>query len=384
MAARLVDDDARIRLSAELRETIAGTADYVLATTDCARGDRLWPADAEIFLTNPLSVAYGACGTALFLANGAVPRELPEPAVDWILDRPLLVEEVPPGLYVGLSGIAWSLLELGLPERAEEAMALAYRSPLLYEAENMRLGAAGWGLASLRFFQATGSEEYLDRAKQAGDFLLDRAVRSGESCHWPPGEDEPVPYGFGFGASGIALFLAELYVATGDRGLRETALGALEFDLANRVETEIGWGWRRFEGDNLVRPYWMDGAAGVGSVAIRLHRLLGADHCLSVAEWIAAGLFVKFAVTPGQFEGLAGIGELMLDMHRFTAEDAYLDHAFDLAESILLFKVERERGVAWPGRWLNRITHDYASGAAGIGLFFARLQRPQPRLFLDP
>jgi lantibiotic modifying enzyme len=383
MGTRLLDDDARAGLIAEVREAVTGTADYIVATGDYARSDRLWPAEMEVFATNPMSVAYGACGPALFLHQDAVPSELPYEAVNWLLEQPLSVDRYPPGLYVGLAGIAWTLQVLGQPERAEEAMAIAYRSPLLYEQPNMLLGAAGWGLASLRLFRETGSESYLRWAERAGDYLLEKAVRTGDTCHWKPEEDEPVPYGFGYGASGVALFLAELHLATGDGGVREAAVRALDFELAHRVESDLGWVWRRFEGDDLDRPYWIQGSAGVGSVVIRLHHHLGIARYLPIAERIARDLFIKFTVNPGLFQGLAGIAEFMLDMHRFTGDDAYLDRAFDMAETILWFKLERAGGVAWPGRWLDRITLDYASGAAGIALFLARLDERGPRLILD-
>jgi lantibiotic modifying enzyme len=384
MGTRLLDEDARARLTTEVREAVTGTATYLLATADYTRRDRLWPADSDVFLTNPMSLAYGACGPALFLHDDAVPCEPPDEVAEWLLKQPLLVDEYPPGLYVGLAGIAWTLQELGLEERAGEAMAAAYRSPLLYEQPNMLLGAAGWGLASLRLFGRTGDRTYLSWATRAGDYLLETAVRTGDTWHWKPDQDEPTPYGFGYGASGVALFLADLHLATGDREVRDAAVRALEFDLAHKVETELGWSWPRFEGDGAVRPYWIQGAAGVGSVVIRLHDRLGIARYLPIAERIAHDLFVKFTVVPGLFEGLAGIAELMLDMYRFTGDDAYLDRAFDMAETILWFKLERARGVAWPGRWLDRITSDYASGAAGIGLFLARLDGHGARVLMDP
>ncbi|MFD8889512.1 hypothetical protein ACFVZ8_01955 [Streptomyces sp. NPDC059558] len=40
-------------------------------------------------------------------------------------------------------------------------------------------------------------------------------------------------------------------------------------------------------------------------------------------------------------------------------------------------------GIAFPGRWLNRIAHDHAPGSAGIGLFLSRLVSPGERAFAD-
>src|SRR5213079_70260 len=79
-------------LLAEIEETVEQTARYLLRTADPARADRLWPADPFVFSTNPLSVAYGACGPALFLHRTGRLGEMPAGALAWMLDRPLTVE----------------------------------------------------------------------------------------------------------------------------------------------------------------------------------------------------------------------------------------------------------------------------------------------------
>jgi lantibiotic modifying enzyme len=186
-----------------------------------------------------------------------------------------------------------------------------------------------------------------------------------------------------YGASGIALFLMNLHLLTGRPEFRACAVGGLEFDLANGVENGLGWQWGRFQGDTTLYPYWIHGSAGVGSTVIRFARALGIERYEEVARGIAEGVMIKYAFLPSLFEGLAGIGEFMLDMFRFTGDEAYRNHAFDMAESILWFKLDRPQGATFPGRWLTRVSNDYATGAAGIGLFFERLLRPGPRLFVD-
>src|SRR5215216_4460702 len=144
-----------------VQATIDETAAYLLATADFARSDRLWPADALVFATNPLSVAYGACGSALFLHSADRLTERRD-VLDWMLARPLSTDTYPPGLYIGLAGIAYAFAELGLSREAEDVLQLAYQSPLLYEEPGMFLGAAGWGLASVDFHHRTGRRLYLE------------------------------------------------------------------------------------------------------------------------------------------------------------------------------------------------------------------------------
>ncbi|MER6446517.1 lanthionine synthetase C family protein [Streptomyces venezuelae] len=371
---------------AEVRRTLGGLADTLLRTYDSRRGDRLWPADYTVFTTNPLSVAYGACGPALLLRSAAGPQgpaALPAEVTSWMLGRPLGTDTYPPGLYLGLAGVAWAFHDLGWEDRAEAVMAMLHTSPLLYDEPGMFLGVAGWGLASLRFHVKTGKQDHLDHAVRAGEHLLRTAQQEGDTCYWRSSLDGMVHYGYGHGASGIALFLLHLHLLTGDIRFRSYAVRALEFDLAHVSESGLGLQWQRVQDDPVMYPYWIHGGAGVGSVLVRFHDLLGIERYGDLARRVADDTFVKYAYSPGLFEGLAGIGEFMLDMYSFTGEREYRDRARDIAGTILWFRVENEDGIAFPCRWLNRIAHDYATGSAGIGLFLSRLLSPGERPFVD-
>ncbi|MFB7247354.1 hypothetical protein CW362_21815 [Streptomyces populi] len=370
------------RLFAEVHRTLDGLADGLLRTVDDGRSDRLWPADPMVFATNPLSVAHGACGPALFLravAPGAPPNEV----VSWMRRQSIDTDTYPPGLYLGLAGIAWAFHDLGLTDRAESVMQTLYASPLLFEEPDMFLGAAGWGTASLRFHAVTGAQNHLEHAVRAGEHLLTTAQHGEGTCSWRRRQDDLVHYGYGYGASGIALFLLHLHLATGDDRFRSCAVRALEYDLAHARRTELGMQWPRFQDDTVVYPYWIHGSAGIGSTVVRFHHLLGIERYGDLARRIADDTYVKYSYTPGLFEGLAGIGEFMLDMHCFTGEERYRRNAFDIAETLLWFRTEGEDGTAFPGRWLTRVSHDYATGSAGVGLFLSRLLRPRARAFVD-
>ncbi len=202
----------------ECQTLLDRTLDYIAAMADVSRQDRLFPADPAVFTTNPLSVAHGACGVASVLqrTRGGV-----EPAVlDWILSQPVAAENYPPGLYVGLSGIAWSLLEMGQRERAEDVMGIAPGHPLVWTSPDLFHGAAGWGMANLRFFLATGNQEYLDQAKAAGGFLLKSRQEDESTCWWPA--QGSISCGLAHGAAGVSLFLLYLSLATGSEELLNT------------------------------------------------------------------------------------------------------------------------------------------------------------------
>jgi hypothetical protein len=365
---------------AEIRRTVEGVRDYILATTEPDRKDRLWPADYRIFATNPLNVAYGALGTCLFLRESGV--ELPAEVRDWIAARPIDEESYPPGLYVGLAGLAWALDLLGFPDRAAQAIDLAYRSPLVHEGPDVFFGAAGLGLASLYFWGRTGDPRHLDHARQAAAALAAAAKTDEDGPHWI-NADGGRYYGYAHGGSGIAYFFLRLHQATGDPALLQAARDALEAEIARAIHQDDYVVWERSANDTLRSPYWRYGAAGVGSVLIRFAVALGEERYRDLAVKAARYVSAKYVVLPSQFVGLSGMGEFLLDMYHLTGDGSHLDDAWRLAETILLFSVPRPAGVAFPGEELIRLSTDFGTGSAGIGMFLLRLLNPGARIFYE-
>jgi hypothetical protein len=329
-----------------------------------------------------MSLAYGASGIALFLHRTA--GTLPDELKAWLLDRPLDVGTYPPSLFVGLSGIAVAFWEMGFHEKAEEVMRATYESPLLYDQAGICQGAAGWGWASLYFWDRTRRGLYLDQAVRAGEHLLRTAETEGDTLFWRhAGDGNMVHYGYGFGSAGIGLFLLYLGARTSRRDFLDSAGKGLEYDLAHRLDTSNGVSWRRYEDDPVNYPYFVHGGAGIGSIALRFAHLLGSDRYRAVAEEISDAVYIKWSVFPNLLTGMSGIAEFALDMYRFTGDEKYLDRAYDQAETVLWFRIRTPLGTAFPGRMLLKICNDWATGSAGIGLFLHRLQNPGPRLLLD-
>lgn len=356
----------------EYRENVKGIVQYILNVADYTRKDRLFPADGRIFGTNPMSLAHGACGVAYAIKK--VGEELPERVVDWILERNKHPDLYPPGLYIGLSGVAWGMLEIGLGQEARDVLVSTHDHPMLYDSHDVYYGIAGSGMANLRFFMEFQDELFLRKAVEAGDFLLNTAERDERGVFWKEGGE--IPLGYGFGASGVALFLLYLYRATGDERFLETGRGALDHDVSYGVSNlEDGLSWPRAVGSNsIVYPYWQFGAAGIGSVALRYHKVLGGEIYRDLLEKIYIETDRKYAVFPGQRLGLSGIGEFLLDAHRFLGDRRYLDSAYKIASGVSLFRIDKkEQGLAFPGDMLRRISCDYMTGSAGVGHFLHRL-----------
>jgi tRNA A-37 threonylcarbamoyl transferase component Bud32 len=166
-----------------LLDVIDQTIKYIHASADYARTDRLFPADPAVFSTNPLSMAYGAAGVtyAIVRIEGTVPGRMRT----WLLSQDFHQDHLPPGLYVGLAGIAWAFWEMDLPDVAIQILHRTWQHPLLWDAADVFSGAAGYGLACLRFALATNDTNWLEYAQQIGAWLLRTKKECQEGYYWP-------------------------------------------------------------------------------------------------------------------------------------------------------------------------------------------------------
>jgi serine/threonine protein kinase len=363
----------------EVQATIDSAIDAILESADPSRCDRLFPGDPQLYLTNPLSLAWGATGVACAVRRSG--REVPPHVTAWILSRRIDPEQYPPGLLVGSAGIAWALWELGLEELARLTLGAAGAHPLLRESADLFSGMAGYGLACLRFHAETDEGAWLDRAAEVGEWLLAHREEGERGCCWPR-RGEAVALGLGMGAAGIALFLLRLSTATCDDRFLDLGMKALDFDLSYGIERPGGF--HAFppavpteEGEDqetAVSPGWMTGSAGVASVALRYQLATGEPRFRAAFESIAPGVMHRYLVRPGLFRGLAGLVLNLVDWHRLTGEDRFISAAHDAVRGLLLFRVPwRERGlVAFPGDGLQRLSMDLATGSAGVVLALHR------------
>lgn len=367
--------------SVDYKAVIKGIQDHIQDTATYSRKDRLFPADAKLFSTNPLNLAYGAGGVAYALKQ--ISNLIPEKAATWILQHEVTNDDYPPGLYVGSSGIAWCLLEIGLQHEAEKIFRRTVSHPLLHKAADIFYGLAGWGMTCLRFFRQTQDEEYLDHAKKAAAALLEMSARNQCGRYWMVSNE--VRLGMAHGASGVALFLLYLYLETVDSSFLAAGQEALEFDLSFAVETKDGGlSWPHSpESRSPLYPYWRFGNAGIGRVVLRFYRALKNPDFSALLERMFIECDRKYAVFPGQFMGLSGLGEFSLDLYNLFGESRFLRAAEKAVRGIMLFRVNHN-GVAFPGDQLARLSCDYGTGSAGVALFLNRMvHRGGPHFMLD-
>jgi serine/threonine protein kinase/rhamnogalacturonyl hydrolase YesR len=370
-------------LITEIEQTLEGMSRFILAKADYSRSDRLWPTRGEVFDTNPLNLDHGAAGTAYFLhrLNGGVPAE----AVDWMLEQ-LERHLFPSGLFSGLSGIALVLQELGQHEAARKAMEAAANSDLHHGTADLFWGDAGWGLANLHFWRHTGEEKYLTRACEVAEHLMRTKKESAQGVYWETDGEKRL--GLGHGQAGVALFLIYLAMARPREAFLETAIRAIDFEIAHcrYVGNILLWhSHADAQPGDPKTPHTRYGTAGVGTVVLRGYLATGETRLRQFADRCANTLSDRHTNKLWLNYGLAGYGEFLLDMHRWLGGDQYLNCAFFLAEAILPHRIVKEEGIAFAAQDLLRISCDLGGGSAGIGLFLHRLLHPeQPRfLMLD-
>lgn len=361
-----------LRSDDELRKIVEAIGSYIVGQIQRGANPLDLPTDYRRFVTNPLSVAYGASGVALFLKRTR--GEVPEAFLDALVREAAKIgdDSYTPGLYVGSSGVAWTLLELGMRKEAEGLMDVAARSPILFENADMFYGAAGSGLANLFFFAQLGDEKYLKNAVDAFDHIKPMLRRDrGGYCYE---NTDAVYHGLAHGASGIGYFLLRLYRETRKEEHLDVAKGLFDFELASAEEQEPGRVvFKRSTEEKLLYPYFRIGGAGVGAVALRFHAALGDPRYLELARKIACQLEGSYTVFPTNFSGMAGIGNFFVDMHRRTEEKRYLEEARRFVDRVMLFALEKPSGIVFPGEELVRISTDYGTGSAGTGMFLHRI-----------
>ena len=319
----------------------------------------LCPGDPFAFLTNPMSLGFGAIGVLYSLRK--CKREVPRKA--WVyLDtklRAVGASDYPPGLLTGLAGIAWGAWELERNEAAVRLMRSANTHPLLKSHHSLFYGMAEVGLANLYFWLRTGKGEFLDCAVDLGNELMARAREDEKGLFWE--SDGVVHVGLGYGQSGVALFLLRLSQIAEDRRWRVVGRHALNYDLRCGREVEEGVvSYPSTQGDTTLEPYLEEGTAGIVKALLRY-------GMVREAELLSADLWRKYSISASYLFGLGSLVDALVDLHLFTGDDRYMR----LAERPLagirdLYLIKAGKGLATPGDGGLAISCDWGTGVAGV------------------
>ncbi|MGW4498325.1 class III lanthionine synthetase LanKC [Micromonospora sp. NPDC004336] len=328
---------------------VAGIA--ASATPD--RPDRLFPGDPELFVSGGFTVGQGAAG--VLWAMRQVGCEVPPEYVDWLTAAARRCADPRPGLLDGLHGVAAVLESLG---RRDDALELLDRARKLHGelvTPGIQGGLAGAGLSLLHFAGITGDEGLRTEALDLGRRLAEQ-FDAGDAGMFHP--DSRV--GLQHGLTGVALYLLELYEATGETRHLDLAGQALRREV-DRGHVLADGTFQLLEG-NRYHAYLSSGSIGL---ALVLARYLGRrpepgfDDVVDGARRACRAPFVRH---PFLFLGRAGTIAALRLLGRPEDQPAVGEHVRRLGWHALSYQGH----LAFPGNQLLRLSMDLTTGSAGI------------------
>jgi type 2 lantibiotic biosynthesis protein LanM len=214
--------------------------------------------------------------------------------------------------------------------------------------------------------------KYLETADAIGARLCRDAIWSGERCNWLGDSMEFVElrwqvihrtFGPDFynGTSGIALFLAHLFVQTGDPMFRKTAEGALQCAISRleMFEPTTGFGFYA-------------GLTGIAYALAECGRIFGDDSYTSKSLELLRHAHSQEPSSSQSWDvvsGSAGVIPILLSLHDRFEEDFLLEAASRHGDLLLQSANRGADGWSWktiPEPGMQDLT-GFSHGTAGIG-----------------
>lgn len=342
---------------------------YAQAKSDFTNNNHCFPAHPAAFETNHLNLAYGVTGTGLaFYECGRRFEdesfiETSSAVLKWVKTQNIYGRYpedtvIPPGLYIGRSGIALFMARLGDIELASEIIKSVIpdvREGKAVLPAGLFTGDSGVALACLHMFDQTGDQYFLDSAI---DIRRERIDDTKENAS----------LGFGLrGTAGVAMLDLALYNHTGDSDTLDAGFKKIEKILSNASAIA------------KLRPD-IYGRAGIVSCLRQFYQHVRQPSLVQeIQEFIlkilpSDGDYIRQAVLPG-LESAAGIGTAMLDTLPLFEDSnvryAYLETLLAIVEMIEVFiKDEGGDGISI---WEPRVATNFFNGATGIALFLVQL-----------
>ncbi len=255
------------------------------------------------------------------------------------------------------------------------------------EFSGMYQGSAGIGLAMLEGFKTTGDARYLEAARRAA---LSLSVPSGQYEYVGT---TTTFFGKAYGLAGIADFLLEMFVSTGNTTYRDWATSTLDRLLAvNKGSLDSArWNQTMGSGSNDICYDYRDGTSGIASTFLKAFQATANSTYLRVARGtlvyldsvdISGGYMNHWNPDSGNAAGYtgwdigsAGIGSVYLQAFQMTGNQSYLATASGVA---LWLNGQHDSSS---GSWYEdaaaqtSATIPFATGTAGVVNFLLQLYR---------
>jgi len=384
------------KTTVEARATVEDLISHALRSIDIGDGARPIRSSCYGAQLDPCNVQSGAAGVGTFLLAA---RAFAATAIDesivrlahWVVANTRQQAGRPQGLYFGLAGAAWFMLDvaesLGLPEVMQSACHLAEHLHSDAGQFDVTHGASGVGITLLHFYRASGRADFLDRAERLAQHVMSAAQESPSGLVWPRSGASgrtPTPfYGFAHGNAGIAYFLLAVHAATGKANYLAASEAAAAVLLdAVHVENDCAY-WAHGPEKPVRWTYWCNGSSGIATTLVRLFQVTREARYRRLAEMAAGAVYAqRWHSSLCQCHGLAGNGELLMDLHRVLGEDQYKRMADQVVEVLLTHRVYQDGLAVFADDSGAMVSPDFGVGTSGIGAFLHRWLTGRPRLFM--
>jgi hypothetical protein len=193
--------------------------------------------------------------------------------------------------YLRLYQVTGDAAYLDKARQAADFVDDQYRNGGIYGNYDWLSGVAGGGEFFLAMYSETGDPAFLDSATFAGDWLVGDAIVDANGYHWEFPGITNVYTSLAHGAGGVALFLSHLYRQTNNPSYLQYAEGAVRWLSQYTVPLgDSAIGWKRLTTDTVTYNGWCGGSAGVYFILKELWQVTGNSDYYDLMLSTARGL----------------------------------------------------------------------------------------------
>lgn len=276
-------------------------------------------------------------------------------------------------LFVGLSGIASTMLDLGYNKEADLIMRKA--TAINTQTYDYAYGLAGRGITLLKFYDKTKSQDYLEYAISDALTIQKNEIEIDGLIYWRDSEGD-IYAGLTRGNAGIALYFLHLYLTTNKSNYLDYGVKVLNTDIKRIYTGDDGFMSldRQPLGSKVpvYSPYIHTGLAGLGCVLVRFYLVTKNIEYLELINKIIENCYSKFVLFPGYLRGAIGLMSFYQDcayILSISEAEPYIDKYFS---QLPLYYVELGEFAGFAGDELFRISHDLHTGTCGVLAMYNR------------